>query len=1002
MQPNPPSRYDEHAGNTVPHQPRQRQRQRNTPGIPTQPAYPVQGMPQHMPPNAPPMPPQGYAPYPPVPRKRRNPWRNYLIGCGVLVASFALATLCGGFVVVSALLNSFGEQVTGKLEAALPKQETAFQTARILDRYGNELYQLIGEGRRTKIPLSEMSKFLIDATIATEDSSFYDNPGIDVSAIARAGLGYFTGNDAGGGSTITQQLVRNIAFDAEYRAERSARRKIEEIFMAMALTQRKSKDEILEMYLNTIYYGNLAYGIEAAAQTYFGKRAIDLTLAEAALLAGLPQSPATLDPFQSSAQEAVLNRRQDVLNLMVATGKITREQANQAAGQPLIFSDPNVTLRSPHFTLYAEEQVRNLLPQLNLPETYLQFGGLTIYTTLDPTVQQLAEQSAANQIAQIKARHNANNAAVVVLKPATGEILAMVGSADYRDDSIDGRVNMATSPRQPGSAIKALTYAAAFEKGISPAAVLWDVETHIGTPTEIYSPRNYDRQYHGPVRIRAALANSYNIPAVLTLRQIGVETLLSYAARMGVQSLGLDASRFGLALTLGGGEITPLELAQSYAVFANEGKLVPARAILCITNSKGEVVYQYENGCAGRERANLTNNTLSAAATGQQVLDPRVAFLISDILADNVARSPAMGSRSPLRTDGINTSVKTGTTDDYRDNWTMGYTKNVVVGVWVGNADYTPMQNTTGLTGAAPIWNDVISGIYRTPSALEALKVNGVLRSDELTPPPGISRRQLCVLSSVIDPSQDCQRGASEWVFDSPVLVPDANGNLAPSTDPRFNPTPQPSNGPVYEMLDPAVIRTIVQPIDPGYAAQLVSNIRSVRGDVMPPPRYCLVPQEVRAQTPNAQVLAFIAPPAYEDELIYAMAYAQRANLAILPKIPCTAELIAAAPAATGVTTVISSPQPGETVTGTVYVYGTAAWPPGAAIYYKMELRGPQFPEWTTFAGPFQVPVIGGELGNFGATGLSPGVYELRIIVVGNDANYLQVGPAVPVNITGQ
>lgn len=970
MQPNPRSRYDD--APTVPY--------------------------QALPPNLPP-PPQPYM----TQRTRRRPWHLWLLGCAIIFGSLVVSMLCGGFVVVSAVLNEFGRQVVGKLEAALPEQERAFQTARILDRYGNELYQLIGEGRRTKVRLSEISPYLIKATIAVEDASFYENIGIDVSAIMRAGLGYFTGADSGGGSTITQQLVRNIAFDYQYRTERSARRKLEEIAMAIALTQRKSKDEILEMYLNTIYYGNVAYGIEAAAQTYFGKRAADLNLAEAALLAGLPQAPATLNPFNSRALDAVLARRRVVLDLMVRNGAITRAEADAAAAQPLIFADPNIRLNAPHFTLYAEQEVRTLLPALNLPDTYINFGGLTIYTTLDPRLQALAERAAATQIAQIKAAHNANNAAVVVLKPATGEILAMVGSVDYRDDSIDGRVNVTIAPRQPGSAIKPLTYAAAMERGFSAGTVLWDVETHIGVAgSPLYSPVNYDRTFHGPVRVRDALANSYNIPAVLTLRQIGVEALLSFSARLGIRSLEPDPSRYGLALTLGGGEVTPLELARAYGVFANEGRLVPTTSILCITNSENEIVYEYEGGCAGRARAAVTDRSILNAASSRPVLDPRIAFVISDILADNAARTPAMGARSPLRTDGIISSVKTGTTNNFRDNWTVGYTKNVVVAVWVGNSDNTPMRNITGLTGAAPIWNQVITGIYADPALRESLKVRGTLRDDSLVPPQGLIQERLCALGSVTDLATDCQRGRAEWKLDSPPLVPNGSGQLAPSSDPRFIPTPPPANGPLIERVESGVVRAWAQPVDPNFAAAYVANVRSARGDPMPPPRYCLVPQEVRTQLPSAQPFLFIDISPFEDEYVYASAYAYARGLAILPRLVCDQQLLAAAPAVSGVTAIISSPAYGQTVTGTVYVTGTAAWAPGQALYFKMELQGPQFPEWTTFSEVSYTPVINGVLGNFGATGLIPGTYQLRIVIVGMDANYLHISPPTPVIVTGQ
>jgi len=942
-------------------------------------------------------------------RRRRSRWNVACLGCAMGLVTMVVLFICVGTVVFAIVWNSVNEVLNDRLEKEIKRQQQEqFQTTHIYDRSGNSLYEVIGEGRRTEIKLADVSKSLIDATIAVEDATFYDNPGVDLSAITRAGLQYFSGNESGGASTITQQLVRNIAFDPAYRVERSAKRKIEEILMAMALTRIRTKDEILIMYLNTIPYGNWAYGIEAAAQTYFGKHAKDLSLAEAALLAGLPQAPARLNPLDPDpeVQALVLGRRKIVLDLMVEKGKITRAQADDAEKQPLTYANPNVSLKSPHFTLYAEDELKALLPAINLPESYVKTGGLSVYTTLDSDYQTLAENVARNQIAQIKGPHNANNAAVIVLKPVTGEILAMVGSVDYNDDSIDGRVNVVTSKRQPGSSIKPLMYADALEQGYSAATVLWDVEMHIDSPgQDTYSPKNYDRSWHGPVRMRDALANSYNIPAVSMLRQIGVDSLLSFAERLGIQSLGRDASKYGLALTLGGGEVTPLEEAQAYSVFANGGKLVPARAILCVVNSDGQIVYEYEKGCDGRPNAKRTENSISATASGKMVLDPRIAFVISDILNDNKARTPAMGSNSPLRTDGIASSVKTGTTDNYRDNWTMGYTKNVVVGVWVGNTDNKEMKNTTGLTGAAPIWNGVITGIYGNAKLMETLKYNGALREDKIAPPADLPMRQqqLCVLSSVIEPGTgDCQRGRSEWLLASPPMVPDSSGNLKPSTDSKFMPTTAPRNGPAMEDLDPGVTRAVVSRLDPALAAAMVANVRGYKGMLSPSPLYCLVPNEVQGQVPSATPQLFIKGPVFDDEYMYASLYAQAGGLAILPRIPCNQQMLSNVPGAIGVTTVIASPKPGDTVSGTVYVAGSALWGGGQALFFKMEIRGPQFPNWTTFSGPTYQPIGNGALGNFGASGLQPGTYYIRIVVIGNDANTLQESAAVPINVTGQ
>lgn len=962
---------------------------------------------------APPNLPYGVPVYttPAIPPKRRSRWNLVCLGCGLALLAMVGTTICslivGGVIVWNTLSQQMADRLQKEIDAQNNTSKTsapdkAFQTTNIFDRNGNKLHEIFGEGRRTRVKLSEISKPLIDATIAVEDATFYDNPGVDVGAITRAGLNYFRAGGGGGASTITQQLVRNVVFDFNYRAERSARRKAEEVLMALILTQQKSKDEILELYLNTIYYGNLAYGIEAAAQTYFGKTSKELTLSEAALLAGLPQSPANYDPFNPdpSVQDTVLARRNTVLDLMVEKGKITKNQATEARSQALVYADPNVSLKSPHFTLFAEQELQDLLVNINLPPTYLNTGGLSVYTTLDARYQDLAERVARQQIDSIREKNNANNAAVVILKPGTGEILAMLGSVDYRNDSIDGRVNVAISPRQPGSAMKPLTYAAAIERGVNPATILWDVETHFSNDYggEEYIPRNYDGTFHGPVRMRDALANSYNIPAVKTLRMIGVDALLSFAGRLGVRSLGTDASQYGLSLTLGGGELTPLELTRAYSVFANGGKLIPTTSILCVINSEGVIVYQYANGCAGRGTS--TDATINAAVSGQQVLDPRIAFVIRDILADNNARTPAMGANSPLRTDSIRTSVKTGTTNNYRDNWTVGFTSNVAIGVWVGNTNSTEMKNTTGLTGAAPIWNAVINGIY-SGSMVDTLKIDGNLLPDEIAPPDGLALKRICALASLREPALDCDKQRQEYMLTSPAMIPDENGNLVPQQPIQSTPVPQ--NGPMVVNLDddPSVVRATVFMINPALAASMV-NPQPGKA-VPPPPLYCLVPQEVNGQVPGATTQVFIESSPFADEDTYNRIYAQGAGYAILPQYACNQDMLLNGGAVTpGVIAQIMWPAAGDTVTGTVFVKGTAGWGPGQATYYKMEIQGPQFPDWTTFGQTSSNPVYNGDLGNFGATGLQPGMYQLRIVIVGMDGNYLVVSPGVPINITGQ
>src|SRR5258708_5578205 len=882
--------------------------------------------------------PPAYPPHQPPRRPRqRIRWRGACLGCGLALLSGFILTTCVVVVVGAVIWNNLYQRADEQWNKALKEQQQqTFQTTTIYDRNGTSLHELFTEGRRTNIKLANVPKTVIDATIAVEDSTVYENSGVDFGAISRAGVQYFqagsNSTNTSGASTITQQLVRNIAFDYQTRIQRSPQRKFEEIVMALALTQERSKNDILEMYLNQIYYGNLAYGIEAAAQTYFGKSAKDLDLAEASLLAGLPQAPAELDPLSSDpkVQQEVQARRKIVLDLMVDKGKITRAHASAALAEVLTYADPNVNLHSPHFTLYAEQELKSLLEGLNLPPSYLTTAGLKVYTTLDANLQSLAENVARQQISSIKQEHNANNAAVVILKPTTGEIIAMMGSVDYNDASIQGRVNVATSPKQPGSAIKPLMYSAAMEQGYDPASILWDIPTSIQTASGTYSPVDYDRAYRGPVRLRAALANSYNIPAVQTLRSIGVQSLLNIAARFRVTSFGTDPSKYGLSLTLGGGELTPLELTQAYSVFANGGNLVSATSILCVTDSSNHVVYQYEGGCKGR--GTQDGSTINAQATSKAVLDPRIAFLISDILGDNVARTPAMGSNTLLRTDGILSSVQTVTTNDFRDNWTVGFTHNVVIGVWVGNTDTTPMIHTTGLTGAAPIWHDIITGVYGDPKLIDTLKRFGNLQPDDRTPPPGLVQKRICSLGALKDPAAGCSLGAAEWFLASPPLVPDSSGRLLAQGSVAPPPTRASANGPLLVNIEPGIVQTAVQPLDPSIAMSLV---RTQAGMALPPPLYCLVPQEIRAQVPTAIDQVFVQPPPFPDDAAHARIFAQQYGIAILPQDPCTPEmLVAPQPPVAGVPPQSTSPTAGDTRTKKGAVTGGAILPSDPGVVF--------------------------------------------------------------------
>ncbi|WP_299029629.1 transglycosylase domain-containing protein [uncultured Thermanaerothrix sp.] len=695
--------------------------------------------------------------------------RKRALGC--LLRAF-IALLFAGVVVLIAI-GSFLIYRYFSIAANLPSVDdlqaraSQFETTRILDRNGNLIYEILDPraGRRTYVPLEKISPYLIAATLATEDKEFYNHPGFDPWAIARAlWQNYTTGEVVSGASTITQQLARALLLSPDERAERTVERKAREIVLAAEITRKYSKEEILELYLNEIYYGKLAYGVEAAAETYFHTSAEKLTLAQAAFLAGLPQSPAVYDI--ETNREVTLNRFRQVLRLMYEMSQekgcievstslqpvcVTQEDVALAAREMenYQYQAPTNVMRFPHWVVY----VRSLLEaQYGADAIYR--SGFTVYTTLDPDLQQQAEEMVRRQIAQLADRH-VTNGALVALRPTTGEILAMVGSADFYNEAISGQVNMALAPRQPGSAIKPLTYVAAFEKGWTPATLIWDVPSEFppsgnpNDPREPYRPVNYDGRFHGPVTVRVALANSYNVPAVKTLQFVGIyddpntpqpDGLINFAKRLGITTL--TRPDYGLSLTLGGGDVSLLELTAAYAVFANGGRRVPPVAITKIVDYKGNLVYEYQ------------------PPAGDQVVRPEHAFLISSILSDNQARAPMFGTNSVLNLP-FPVAAKTGTTNDFRDNWTLGYTPDLAVGVWVGNADYTPMQNTTGLTGAAPIWAEFMQ------AAIQKL-TDG--RPTPFIRPAGVVEKIICEVSGA-EPSEWCPSQRLEYfAYDQPPL----------------------------------------------------------------------------------------------------------------------------------------------------------------------------------------------------------------------------------------
>jgi len=612
------------------------------------------------------------------------------------------------FLVVIALLGagvaaaSTYLQYTQQLEGALAVLETrrVFETTKIYDRHGYLLYEVFGEGRRTRITsLEQVPRELISATIAIEDKTFFQNPGIDPNGILRAALLYLqSGEVQGGGSTLTQQFVRQAIFPPEERYAQTLERKLKEAILALELTRTYTKQEILLMYLNEIYYGNLSYGIEAAAQSYFGKPARELNLAQSTFLAGLPQLPDAYCPFSARGLdpeklERAKARQREVLDAMVSNGFITQEQADEAYQQELHFAPPVISLEAPHFVMYI---LQLLMDDPAIGREKLYGGGLSVYTTLDMRYQRIAEAVIRDRMlldpddpAKNKDvfQYNANNAAMLAMRPDTGEILAMVGSVDYDQvrpsrcglttNVVDGNVNAALAQRQPGSSIKPVTYLTAFLKNWSPATMVLDVPTEFPIPgfDEPYAPKNYSKKWYGPVRLRIALACSLNMPAVKVIQYAGVRETIDMAHRLGISGLNRGLEHYGLSVTLGGGEVSLLDMVTAYATLANQGRYVPAQPILKIVEPDGNVLYEYKPLPLEKR---------------PEVVDPRYVYQVTHVLSDDSAREMAYGRGSTLALSRP-AAAKTGTSEDWSDGWTIGYTPYLVAGVWVGNNNNEPM-----------------------------------------------------------------------------------------------------------------------------------------------------------------------------------------------------------------------------------------------------------------------------------------------------------------------
>lgn len=624
------------------------------------------------------------------PKKRKNkrkktikihPKSANLIKIKYLIAGSIISLI---FVFIPLLVIIFLQELPN------PKQlsyQYAPLTTKIYDKNNNLLYQIYANQNRTLVSLSSIPKNLINATIAIEDKNFYKNSGIDTLAIIRSAIADITGKPLQGGSTITQQLIKSTLLTPEI----SISRKIKEIILAIWAEKLYTKNQILEMYLNNVPYGGTAWGAETAAQTYFGKSVTKLNLAESAFLAGLPQAPSLYSPYGEDPK-LWKNRQKDVLNRMRDLGYITKiEQAN-AEKQELAILPLQTPLYAPHFVMYVKDL---LIKKYGLP--LVEKGGLKVITTLDLKLQTITEDI-VNKEVEKSSYLNLTNGAALVTNPQNGDILAMVGSSDYNKND-GGNYNVTTGLRQPGSSIKPVTYSAALaEEIMTPATIIDDSPITYNFPgSPPYSPVNYDGKFHGRMTLRNALGNSVNIPAVKVLSKIGIPAMINLGKKMGITTWN-DSSNYGLSITLGSAEVKMTDMATVYGVLANGGYRVDLNPFEKVTDSQGNVL---------EDKKNISKNL---------VLSPETAFIISDILADNNARSIAFGYNSPLNIPNRKVSVKTGTSDNKRDNWTIGYTPSFVTAVWVGNNDNSPMSPifASGITGAAPIWNKIMSTLIST------------------------------------------------------------------------------------------------------------------------------------------------------------------------------------------------------------------------------------------------------------------------------------------------
>ena len=626
------------------------------------------------------------------------------------------------------------EEVNANLPDAGKISVDTFQTTKIYDRNGVLLQEVDNPeyGWRTFVPLDQISQSFIDATVAAEDATFWTNHGVEPVAIVRGAVIYATGAGTSGGSTITQQLTRSL-YPEEVGFDVTLTRKGREALAAYALAQRYSKNDILTMYVNRIYYGSRAYGIEAAAQTFFNKHAKDLTLAESSLLAGLPQAPSAYDPADDEKFGQAKIRQEYVLDQMVKYRYITRAEAKAAFAEPLQIRDSRSGMiqSAPHFTEYVRSHIVEKYGEDAL------YGGLEITTSIDLEMQAAAERLVAKNVADL-AVYDRNNAAMVVMVPWSGEVLAMVGSADWNNAEIGGQVNYATAQLQPGSSIKPVVYAAAFEKGWNPATRVMDAPVKYDTPFGAYEPQNYTGRFYGAVPVRTALANSLNVAAVKATEFVGTDAVVDMADRMGIEHSLKDKSQYGVSIGLGAAEVQLLEHTNVYATFANNGVNVPVHPIREVKDSQGNVLFKLDRGQLKKDST--------------RAMQPGFAYQITSILSDDKARELVFGRgnlfASTQQTLGRPTAAKSGTTENWKDLWTMGYTSDVVIGAWVGKSgggDTSNLPKLDGSQAAGPLWRDMMVEVHRNPAFAALLTgPDGQPVPEEFARPQDVYQGEVC------------------------------------------------------------------------------------------------------------------------------------------------------------------------------------------------------------------------------------------------------------------